>query len=554
MILLRSIAIGALALLAACQTAPGVSDGPRTNDAYANFLVGQVANRRDDHQSASDRYFSALERAPEDRAVVEGALSAALATGDLERAREITRRARREPSPSVHLVRAAEALRAGNLARADAEIAGVESDPASELAAGMMLAWVRTGEGRVDDVLIDLAPLASVRPYGGLFAYQQAMALDFAGRNDEALAAYTIADRSQVWLPGAIARHADLLARSGRRDEAAQILRATENRVANPALAQAFARLESGVTPASAPLTPAEGAAVGLEGLAAIFIQENDNTSGLVTLSVALLLDPNADTARLAFADAQSKLGHVDAARRVLANVRPDSVYAPNARVLDAWVLFREGRRDEALARVRDETGPRGRRAMADMYRNLERWDEAEGLYDALITENARDWRLYFARGAARDRLGRWSEAEADLRRALELSPEQPDVSNYLGYTLVERGENMDEALRLIRSAVAQRPMSGAITDSLGWAYFKLGDYEQAVTYLERAVELEPASPVIVDHLGDAYWRVGRRIEARFQWQRAISLYPEGQGGAEITAKLETGLPDQSPTRSANRR
>ncbi len=554
MILLRSIAIGALALLAACQTAPGISDGPRTNDAYANFLVGQVANRRDDHQSASDRYFSALERAPEDRAVVEGALSAALATGDLERAREIARRARREPSPSVHLVRAAEALRARNLARADAEIAGVESDPASELAAGMMLAWVRTGEGRVDDVLIDLAPLASVRPYGGLFAYQQAMALDFAGRNDEALAAYTIADRSQVWLPGAIARHADLLARAGRRDEAAQILRATENRVANPALAQAFARLESGVTPASAPLTPAEGAAVGLEGLAAIFIQENDNTSGLVTLSVALLLDPNADTARLAFADAQSKLGHVDAARRVLANVRPDSVYAPNARVLDAWVLFREGRRDEALARVRDETGPRGRRAMADMYRNLERWDEAEGLYDALITENARDWRLYFARGAARDRLGRWSEAEADLRRALELSPEQPDVSNYLGYTLVERGENMDEALRLIRSAVAQRPMSGAITDSLGWAYFKLGDYEQAVTYLERAVELEPASPVIVDHLGDAYWRVGRRIEARFQWQRAISLYPEGQGGAEITAKLETGLPDQSPTRSANRR
>jgi Flp pilus assembly protein TadD len=111
----------------------------------------------------------------------------------------------------------------------------------------------------------------------------------------------------------------------------------------------------------------------------------------------------------------------------------------------------------------------------------------------------------------------------------------------------------MDEALRLIRSAVAQRPMSGAITDSLGWAYFRTGDYEQAVTYLERAVELEPASPVIVDHLGDAYWRAGRRIEARFQWQRAISLHPEGEVSPEISAKLETGLPDQPPTRSANR-
>jgi tetratricopeptide (TPR) repeat protein len=551
-IFVRIIAFAALASLAACQTAPA-RDEARTSNAYANFLVGQVANRRDDHQSASDRYFNALERAPEDRAVVEGALSAALATGDLERARDIARRARREPSASVHLVRAAEALRIRNLGRADAEIAGVEGDAASELAAGMMLAWVRTGEGRVDDVLIDLAPLASVRPYGGLFAYQQAMALDFAGRNEEALAAYMIADRSQVWLPGAIVRHADLLARAGRRDEAAQVLRATENRLANPALAQALQRLDSGAMPAVAPLTPAEGAAIGLEGLAAIFIQENDNTSGLITLSVALMLDPAADTARLSFADAQSKLGHVEAARRTLATVAPNSVYAPNARVLDAWVLFREGRRDEALARVRDETSPRGRRAMADMYRNLERWNEAESIYNALIDENARDWRLYFARGAARDHLGRWGEAEADLRRALDLSPEQPDVANYLGYTLVERGEKMDEALRLIRSAVAQRPMSGAITDSLGWAYFRTGDYEQAVTHLERAVELEPASPVIVDHLGDAYWRAGRRIEARFQWQRAISLHPEGEVSPEISAKLETGLPDQPPTRSANR-
>ena len=395
--------------------------------------------------------------------------------------------------------------------------------------------------------------LRAFDPMAACSRTQQAMALDFAGRNDEALAAYMIADRSQVWLPTAIARHADLLARAGRREEAAQVLRATENRATNPALAQALRRLEAGAAPVAAPLTPAEGAAVGLEGLAAIFIQENDNTNGLITLSVALMLDPAADTARLAFADAQSKLGHVEAARRTLAAVAPSSVYAPNARVLDAWVLFRDGRRDEALARVGEESGPRGRRAMADMYRSLERWSEAEAIYSALISENARDWRLYFARGAARDQLGRWGEAEADLRRALELSPEQPEVANYLGYTLVERGEQYDEALRLISSAVAQRPLSGPIVDSLGWAYYKLGDYEQAVTYLERAVELEPASPVIVDHLGDAYWRAGRRIEARFQWQRAISLYPEGEGNAEISAKLEDGLSDQPPTRSANR-
>ncbi|GAN00240.1 TPR domain protein [alpha proteobacterium U9-1i] len=553
MILIRIAALAALACLAACQTAPTRAE-TRASDSYANFLVGHVANRRDDHQAASDRYFSALSRDPADVTLVEGALAAALATGDRERAREIARRARGEGvSASAHLLRAADALTRSELQRAASEIDGVEGSAASELAAGMMLAWVRTGEGRVDDVLIDLAPLASVRPYGGLFAYQQAMALDFSGRQDEALAAYDLGDRSQLWLPSAVARHADLLARMGRRQDAANILRATENRIANPALARAFTRLEGGAPIAEAPLTPAEGASLGLEGLAGIFIQENDTTNGLITLSLSLALDPGADTARLAFADAQSKLGHVEAARRVLAEVSPSSVYATNARVLDAWVLFRNGRREEALARVGEETSPRGRRAMADMYRNLERWGEAESMYTALIAENARDWRLYFARGAARDRLSRWPEAEADLRRALEVSPGQPEVANYLGYTLIERGERMQEALSLIESAVAQRPNTGVIVDSLGWAHFRLGDFEQAVAHLERAVELEPANAIIVDHLGDAYWRAGRRIEARFQWQRALTLEATDADRATISAKLEDGLADLPPTRSATR-
>jgi Flp pilus assembly protein TadD len=546
----RVAGLAALALAAACaSTAPPEA---REREAYANFLVGQVANRRDDHQAASDRYYDALSRRPEDAALAEGALSAALATGDAERARAIARRAR-EQSGAARMVRAADALAARRLAEADREIARVDADPASDLAAGMMLAWVRTAEGRVDDVLIELAPLANVRPYGGLFAYQQAMALDYAGRKEEALEAFAIADRTQLWMPAGVERHADLLARMGRRAEAATVLLATEARASNPVLARALGRLQAGETPALSPLTPAQGAAIGLHGLAGIFLEERDTTSGLTTLTLALMLDPAQDAARLTFADAQSNLGHSDAARRALAAIQPNSVYAANARVLDAWVLFREGRREEAVARAREEQGPRGRRALADMYRNLQRWDEAEPIYNALIGENGRDWRLYFARAAARDKMGRWGEAEADLRRALELSPNQPEVANYLGYALIERGERADEALMLIRSAAEQRPLSGAIIDSLGWAYFHQGDYAQAIVYLERAVELEPASVVINDHLGDAYWRTDRRIEARFQWQRALTLAPDAGERTMLTAKLEDGLPSEPPTRSATR-
>jgi Flp pilus assembly protein TadD len=103
----------------------------------------------------------------------------------------------------------------------------------------------------------------------------------------------------------------------------------------------------------------------------------------------------------------------------------------------------------------------------------------------------------------------------------------------------------------MIERAVALRPHSGAVIDSLGWAHYRLGDYAQAVEHLERAVELTPADPTSNDHLGDVYWRLGRRIEARFQWQRALTLEPNNREAIET--KLERGLSADTTTHSATR-
>ena len=96
----------------------------------------------------------------------------------------------------------------------------------------------------------------------------------------------------------------------------------------------------------------------------------------------------------------------------------------------------------------------------------------------------------------------------------------------------------------LIREAVRLRPNDGYIVDSLGWAYYRMGDFENAVVELERAVEIRPGDPTINDHLGDAYWRVGRKIEARYQWERSLDMDPELTEIPKIKAKLEKGLPD----------
>jgi Flp pilus assembly protein TadD len=136
--------------------------------------------------------------------------------------------------------------------------------------------------------------------------------------------------------------------------------------------------------------------------------------------------------------------------------------------------------------------------------------------------------------------------AEADLKKALGLFPEQPHVLNYLGYSWIDQGVNLDDGMRMIKRAVEQRADDGYIVDSLGWAHYRLGNVEEAVKQLERAVELKPEDPTINDHLGDAYWRVGRMLEARFQWSHARDLKPEPDDLVKIEEKLKFGLPDDT--------
>ncbi|MEQ1493744.1 MAG: hypothetical protein ABL932_24690, partial [Terricaulis sp.] len=224
----RLAALAAGLCLAACATTP--TTPAQESRAYADFLIGRVANARSDHAAAADRYFAALARNPGDQTLVEGALLASLASGDVERARRAARMANSDDAPAyAHIVRAAEALSAQRYAQASAELERAQGTASEELLARMVANWARAGQGHSGDIAADLAPLASIRPYGGLFAYQQAMVLDYSGQQTEALAAYDVASRGGLWLPGGVARHADLLLRTGARDEALALLGTDNN-------------------------------------------------------------------------------------------------------------------------------------------------------------------------------------------------------------------------------------------------------------------------------------------------------------------------------------
>ena len=142
----------------------------------------------------------------------------------------------------------------------------------------------------------------------------------------------------------------------------------------------------------------------------------------------------------------------------------------------------------------------------------------------------------------AYERSNKWQFAEKDFLYSIELSPEQPLTLNYLGYSWIDSGKNIDEARKLISKAVKLRPNDGYFVDSLGWAYYRMGEYEKAVMELEKAVSLVPNDPIINDHLGDAMWRAGYKNEAVFQWNRALIYKPEDELKEKIKFKLKKGL------------
>jgi Flp pilus assembly protein TadD len=184
--------------------------------------------------------------------------------------------------------------------------------------------------------------------------------------------------------------------------------------------------------------------------------------------------------------------------------------------------------------------------ALGNVLRGHKQFAECADVYtkavDTIGAPAKPNWVVFYFRGICYERSKQWPKAEADMRKALELYPEQPQVLNYLGYSWIDQGVNLEDGMRMIRRAVEQRPDDGYIVDSLGWAYFRTGKLEDAVKQLERAVELKPEDPTINDHLGDAYWRTGRELEARFQWAHARDLKPEPEDLAKIEEKIKSGL------------
>jgi tetratricopeptide (TPR) repeat protein len=520
------------------------------------YLAATQADIRDDYAEAALYYDRVLALDPQNVGILTNALVAEVALGDFAKARPLADRLEAaDPNNQVAaLVRLGDTLAEGDFAAAQA-ILDRTAETQNPLLAALLAGWIDVGLEDFDAARATFDGMTGGEALTAYGQYHKALALAFAGDFVGAEAILAGGGKEPLHLNrSSIVAHAEILAQIGREADAIAVIDdALAEGVPDAPLLDLRSRLASGQeVPFDVVTRARDGAAEAFLTLADALNTTDSQRVGLMHARIAAHIRPDLIEANLLAAQILEDEGQHALATEALASVPQSSPWYVSAQIHRAATQRAAGDPDAGIVTLTalaaghpDQIEVQS--ALGDALRMAERYPEAVAAYDdaiALVPEPMKlHWPLFYTRGIANERAGNWPAAEADFRTALKLEPDQPLVLNYLGYSMVEKHENLDEALAMIERASKAEPEDGYITDSLGWVLYRLGRYQEAVKPMLRAVELTPDDPVINDHLGDVLWMVGRKREAEFQWRRALSFGPADDLDMDrIRKKLELGL------------
>lgn len=546
---------------------PDAVPGPETRGLAGPYLAARQAAIGNDFGVAGDYFLQALGQDDTDAFLQDNALVALISAGEIERAAALSM-TMADQGRATDLARLMQRTELAHAGRWDDLIKSIDAEPKSadtgaaaeetSQATNMLLdrmvrAWAFLGAGNARQSLSAFEELINIQGARPLVNYHLALAKAKVGDFEGADALMADPATGQNIL-GVVA-HAQILSQLERNPEAIKLLETTPGFDEEPQLIALRDRMAKGQTlPFDSIKTPADGIAqVFLTFASVLATNEDPDPLALINARLAAYLAPNMGEARLLTAQLLQSMGQYDLAEREFDALREIGDMRPVAELARIDALTRADRLDDAEKAALSLTATypdlaQGWIALGDLLRQQDKFAQAIPAYDkalSLIGDKAGEirWFPLYARGIAYERAGQFDKAEADLRAALKLRPDSAQVLNYLGYSMVDRGQNLDEALPLIQRAVELRPDDGYILDSLAWAYYRLGRYREAVPPMERAVAAMAGDSLVNDHMGDIYWMVGRHREAEVQWHRALSLTPVNEADAHrIRAKLDRGL------------
>ncbi|MEM0899649.1 MAG: tetratricopeptide repeat protein [Pseudomonadota bacterium] len=522
------------------------------------FLAAETA-RQDNDFTAAARYFEeALSYDQGNQTIERGLLIALLTDGRFEDAISIAERLTDEPSisPTAFLTLGVDAMRAESYDTAHDLLSSTARADLERLIKTVMRGWTMQAQGDLDGALATVNDLVGPDWFNLFKAYHSGLMAQISGD----------ADVAREFFNGALANRAGggaspltylRLAQASARlelmsdDEAAAldaIDRGLDLAPTNPALLTLRETIDGSSARLPLIANAREGAAEILLNLGSAINRDGSESFAALYIELARALAPDSDNIAFELGSIAERLDQPERAIAYYDLVAENSPLRRVASLQQGLNLADLDRTEEAVAELEGlvEENPadyRGYLALGGIYSSERDWENAAAVYERALENINNDepsyWPLHYRLAIAYERMKEWEKAEPRFLKALELSPDRPDVLNYLGYSWVDMNMNLERGLEMIRKAVELRPRAGYIVDSLGWAYYRLGRFDEAVDQLERAAELEPRDPTINDHLGDAYWRVGRRLEATYQWSTSLDFEPEDDLRAKIEAKLD---------------
>ena len=517
------------------------------------YLAARVAEQDHDYEAGSDQLDLALAQAPGDAALLYDTFRLRVYAGRLDAAAQLAPLVlTSKPGDGFgNLVLTIQDIKKGEYRAAEQQLGRISADNQLGPLRDYVVVWLKAGQKDYAAARAVLAKLVK-----GANDRGEAPALLIDAQIDELAGDKAAAEtkyRKAVELDPSglrvVTGAADGLRRLGKADDARAILKAYGDKYSDSVVMDGLL-----AAPMPKPPSPASGIAEIMFDIGGILSSNPRNQStdlALIFEQFAVELKPDHDFAWLMIAGLYEQWQNTPKAMAALGKIGPASPLYWQARLRMAALDAQDDRFDQAVRKLRVLVSEKPERidaalTLADLLRSKERYSDAVSAYDTALsrvkTIEERHWPVYFGRGIVLERVKQWPRAEADMKKALELSPEQPYVLNYLGYSWIDQGLNLDDGMKMLKRATELRPDDGAITDSVGWAYYRLGQFDKSVEWLERASEQKGDDATIVEHLGDAYWHVGRFREARFQWERALNQKPDKDRVAIIREKIANGL------------
>jgi len=545
-----------LLLLATSLTSQVSAATNEVSGISGDYLASRSAGRLRDTAAAAEFTASALSKDKSNPSLIERLFQYQLALGNLEKAEELAKQV--IPSNSqqrmARTVLGLKEMRNRRYGEARAQFNEAAYTPVGELTSGLLSAWAWAGEGELNAALQELSKLDSQDAFANYQTLNEALILDYLHSSMRAEQAFKKAFGQAGSSLRVVQAYGNFLARNNRKADAIKVYESFLAGGQRNALVEAdLADVSAGKVPPPFIASPLAGASEALFALAAALNTDQNSDTALLYCQLALVTAPDKSLALSLLGDIDASAKSFELSTAAYDKIPATSPLRPYADTQIALNLSRMDKPDDAIAKLKavvsaDPKDADAWTTLGGIYRSEDKFAEAADAYTQAINlagpGSEQDWRLYYYRGVAYDRMKTYDKSDADFRKALQISKDEPQALNYLGYSMIERHVNIDEAITMVKRAVELKPNDGYIVDSLAWAYYNLGDYEQALTNQEHAVDLTPSDAIIAEHLGDIYWRVGRKLEAGFQWQHAIDNHPEPSDLTRIQDKLKNGLPD----------